>query len=507
MSEEMSRPLERTLSPWAGFVFLALATVALYWPSVASLWARWQPDPSYSHGWLIVAISAWLVWREAHSGRLDQGRPSLLGVLALPALGLVWLVAIAGSIGVVQWLLLPALFFAAAFALYGWTALRRLWFPIGFLLFAVPIWSGLTPLLQDLTTWVVGVALMALRIPAYLDGHRVDLPSGSFEIVEGCSGAHYFVVSLTMATLYGWLWYRRLGLTLGLVGIALIVAVVANWLRVFLVIYAGYATEMQHFLVRVDHYYFGWVMFMIMIAPVFWYARNFEPAENFAAPEPDSQAGSTDVAHARPAPRTWLPFAGLALAGLAVAPLAWMVLANVETRPAPAALPAGEGGWVLTGPARSDWRPDYRGHDGALEGGYWRGEQGVDTWIVYYERPRQGEELINQSNRLAARRDGRLSVANGEAVLLSQGLERLIRYRFVVGGQVTTSQLTAKMHQVIGTLAGRPEAALLAISAPCRPDCDAARLTIAGFEADMAAPLIATIEHRGGGRNEHGGRR
>jgi hypothetical protein len=98
-------------------------------------------------------------------------------------------------------------------------------------------------------------------------------------------------------------------------------------------------------------------------------------------------------------------------------------------------------------------------------------------------------------------------VANGEAVLLSQGLERLIRYRFVVGGQVTTSQLTAKMHQVIGTLAGRPEAALLAISAPCRPDCDAARLTIAGFEADMAAPLIATIEHRGGGRNEHGGRR
>src|SRR5690606_26272938 len=196
------------------------------------------------------------------AGRLDAGRPSLLGLIALPLLGIPWLLAMAGSIGLVQWLLLPALLFAAAFALYGWTALRRLWFPIGFILFAIPMWDPLRLVLQEITTRVVGAALMALRVPALIEGNRVELPAGSFEIVEGCSGLHFFMVSGTLACLYGWLWYARLRPTLVLLGVALAAAIVANWLRVFFVIYAGYLTDMRHFLVTVDHYYFGWVLYM-----------------------------------------------------------------------------------------------------------------------------------------------------------------------------------------------------------------------------------------------------
>ena len=509
------------------FAILALAIGVLYWPSVASLWARWQPDPSYSHGWLIVLISAWLVYREGQDGRLDNSRPSWLGVAVIPLLGATWLLAMAGSIGIVQWLLLPAFLFAAAFALYGWTALRRMWFPIGFILFAIPLWAGLTPFLQELTTDVVGRVLMAFRIPALLDGFRVHLPSGSFEIVESCSGAHFFIVSLTLAALYGWLWYGRLTTTLKLIAVALVVALIANWLRVFLVIYAGYVTEMQHFLVQVDHHYFGWVLYMVMLAPVLWLARRWEPATKPAAA---SGGGPHDAASEQPgaalgtsaavALSRRLPAVGYTLIALAIAPLAWLILSGSATYAAPTALPAGQGGWTLAGSARSDWRPQYRGPDVELDGVYWRGEQGVDAWVVYFERPRHGSEVANQTNRLANRRDGWLQHLDSsgnfaEATLSGPAGERLIRYLHVVGGRESTALMTAKLHQIIGTLSGRPEAALLAISTPCRPDCAAARDMLAAFEADMGVALRTTIAGRGRGDEQaragansahHGGR-
>jgi hypothetical protein len=127
----------------------------------------------------------------------------------LPLLGAAWLVAIAGSVGLVQWLLVPACCSRSAFALFGWTALRQLWFPIR--LHAVR--HSLLGLARRLsaTHHCAGGRRMGDggAHPGPARRHRVVLPVGSFEIVEGCSGMHYFVVAGTLATLYGWLWYRR----------------------------------------------------------------------------------------------------------------------------------------------------------------------------------------------------------------------------------------------------------------------------------------------------------
>ncbi|HUG99751.1 MAG TPA: exosortase A [Gammaproteobacteria bacterium] len=478
--------------PFAAYALLVVAIGVLYWPSVASLWARWQPDPSYSHGWLIFVISGWLIWREARAGRLNDGRPSMLGVIALLGLGGAWLLAMAGSISVVQWLLLPALMFAAAFALFGWTALRRLWFPLGFTLFAIPFWNWLGPILQAITVEIVGSALMILRIPALLDGNRVHLPSGSFEIVEGCSGMHFFMVSMTLASLYGWLWFRRLKPTLALIGMALAMALLANWLRVFLVIYAGYLTEMQHFLVQVDHYYFGWAMYMLMMVPALFVAQRLE-AEAGEDPAPAPAGTSPAPVHA---------YLASALLALGMAPVAWFLLNRAEAQPAPVALPSGQAGWSLDGLARPDWEPRYRGADATISGGYWRDGQGVDVWIVYYERPAMGSDVANRSNSLASRSDGRLRVSGREAVLDSGSGQRLIRYTHIIGGRESTGALDAKMHQIVATLSGQPEAALLAVSTPCGGDCGDARALLAAFEQDMGGPLRAAVNGQAPGTGQ-----
>src|SRR5690606_7495551 len=116
-----------------------------------------------------------------------------------------------------------------------------------------------------------------------------------------------------------------------------------------------------------------------------------------------------------------------------------------------------------------------------------------DAWIVYYERPRQGAELISQTNRLARPRDGQLRLRGSEAVLVSGGGRRLIRYAHVIGGRESTRALTAKAHPIVATLSGQPEAALLAVSAPCGGDCDDARALLAAFEQDMGGSLRAAV--------------
>jgi exosortase/archaeosortase family protein len=155
-----------------------------------------------------------------------------------------------------------------------------------------------------------------------------------------------------------------LGLTLGLVAVSLAVAMIGNWLRVFFVIYAGYLTDMQHFLVQVDHYYFGWGIFILLMAPVFWFARRFEPVESADEPVSSREAinpasgvlegssAATDISAPPATPGVkWLPWSALVFAGLAVAPLTWLVVLQMDSRPAPSALPAGQGGWTLVGPA------------------------------------------------------------------------------------------------------------------------------------------------------------
>jgi hypothetical protein len=87
-------------------------------------------------------------------------------------------------------------------------------------------------------------------------------------------------------------------------------------------------------------------------------------------------------------------------------------------------------------------------------------------------------------------------------MLQSPGGERVIRYVHIIGGRESTGLMRAKLHQIIGTLSGQPEAALLAVSAPCAGDCDAARALLDAFERDMGGPLRAAIAGRGPGAGQ-----
>src|SRR5215469_3942 len=268
---------------------LACVTALVYWPSTKFLYGKWVDDASltYTHGWLILLISIALVWRVRREIAAAPAQPSPRAAVALAVAIIAWLISYRASVEGVEVPLQPLIFWLAVTAAFGWKVGRVLLFPVAFLYFAEPIWYGAP--LQALTVYVMRGALALTGPPAVVEGNYIHLSNGTFISEEGCSGLHFMIVGLAIAALYGeqrhdsWpLRVRQLALMAGL-------ALLANWVRVYTVIQAGYLTNMQSYLVRVSHYWFGWCVFAVALLVFFWLAPRLGP-EPPLPPEAAAQA-------------------------------------------------------------------------------------------------------------------------------------------------------------------------------------------------------------------------
>ena len=87
--------------------------------------------------------------------------------------------------------------------LFGRTMLRRIWFPLAYLLLGLPIWDAsigwLQPPSQILSARVAAVILHPIGIPVLRDGTRVVLPNVTLEVMRECSGVNQLFAIVAMA--------------------------------------------------------------------------------------------------------------------------------------------------------------------------------------------------------------------------------------------------------------------------------------------------------------------
>ena len=215
---------------WArGFVLLALLTAAFgpTWAWAVGIWSR---SEYYSHGFLIVPISAFLAWRLARSRPRPGGStwPGLLLLLGSAGIHLaarkldVWFPSAFAFVGVVA---------GAVWWLAGWRTLRHFWFPIAYLCFAIPLERFLVlqfsqPLQLGASTVAASLAAGA-GLPVKQLGTTIQLPDYSFEVAIPCSGLKSGIAMSGLAALMAYLlrgpiWARVLiflaGVPMALVG-------------------------------------------------------------------------------------------------------------------------------------------------------------------------------------------------------------------------------------------------------------------------------------------------
>jgi len=453
-----------------------LAAVAACWPSFVALhklWVDWQ-QTSHTHGYLIVAIVAWLLWHDR--GARSASPTGLSWTKLLPLLGAaaVWLIAVLASIQFVEFAVLPVVLWTAVLAACGWIVARRVAFPLGFLWFATPLPDAMNPLFQWTSIYSVRFALRLFGIPAYFDENQVQIPEGTFEIAGGCSGLHFAVVGSAIALLLGKLrgdhWRGRLLL----LSIALTLSALTNWIRIFVIIVAGHATHMQHYLVARSHYTFGWVVFAAMMIVFFLIERQI-PVRTEA-----THARETSLGAVRQFEPTW-QLAALVVMGMMTA---WRLCA---LRPAVASLqdtatPAGWNAWHVSD---ASWRPRFEGADETrFEALSRNGIRGL-RFRALYRSQRQGKELDGYDNDPFAG----LSVVGETAdsgnpglyrVRDAQGQESVAQVVFRVGDKTFTSARTAQLHYALRALLDRrsPASVVQVLRVTCESGCGAAMETL-----------------------------
>ncbi|EJU11781.1 exosortase A [Novosphingobium resinovorum] len=389
----------RALSPqWrGGIIRLGAAWLVLLFAFLGDWGAmarQWWDISTYNHVLLIPAILGWLVWQRWP--QLERLTPTAWwpGLILLAGAAFLWLLGAMSGLDLARQAGVVAMLGACVPLILGVRVTAALIFPLGYLVFLVPIGEELVNVLQTITAEIT-IALTHLSgIPARIDGVFIDTPAGLFEVAEACSGVKFLIAMVAFGVLAANVcflsWRRRTVMLLACVA----VPILANGIRAWGTIYAAQIFGIEA-AAGFDHIVYGWFFFAIVLALVIACAWRFfdrpldGPAIDLAAIENAGWLAGLE----RFAISGTVAVIGFAL--VLIAARCWALAADTLAAPVPARidLPAVEG-W-----ARVDytptiwWEPRAQGADHRLLGRYrdGRGHQ-VDVFVALYASQGEGRE-------------------------------------------------------------------------------------------------------------------
>ena len=467
---------------------LVVLVCAVLFPTLESLHQRWTDTASitYLHGYLVAALASWSLVRAVASNPHPY-QPERLLLIPLALLSVVWLVAHRAGIEIAHQALLPVMLLTALAAAIGWRTAVYCWFAFAFLYFAIPIWDFGDGPLQRLSVIGVKAMLLLTSIPVHVEGSTVHIPEGVFEIETSCNGMHFFIVALSLAALFGEIHRDSFKVRVRQLLLAAVLAVVCNWVRIYVVIVAGHLTDMQHYLIRVSHYYFGWAVFAVCMTIFFWLVSRTPLATPPPAVPGAMQAGPSGQRLA----------AGV-VAALAVAcagPLLGTFARATTPPPRADLLPALEN-WRGPLPSTTSWHPSYLGNDRSQRGEYRRAGLVATVFMAEYDEQRQGKELVGYGNSLLAGLAGQMvseqlvPAPPGEAVQLEvagpAGHASLVTYFYEIGSTRRVNPLAAQLTYAVASLVRPERSRVIAVQVNCAADCATAAATARAWLEDFA---------------------
>jgi exosortase len=175
-------------------VLIAAGIAALFWGLFSFTLNKWtDAEGYYTHGFLVPFISGYIVYR--WWPRLKQ-TPVKAGWVAAPFLvGLLWVAFCANrtDIYAILSLTLILLLLLSTWIIAGWRWMVALLAPIGYLLFALPVWdqviNAYTVPLQLMSTKIAFHMLQAMFLhPQMADTTLINIGGYPLEVAVACSG-------------------------------------------------------------------------------------------------------------------------------------------------------------------------------------------------------------------------------------------------------------------------------------------------------------------------------
>ncbi len=483
--------------------FALAAILVAYWRTGAAMVAIWARSDTFAHGFLVAPITLWLVWRSRERLLQVAPRPSWWALAPLSVAGAAWLLGDLGTVNAVSQLSLVAMLVLAVPTVLGAGASARIAFPLAFLFFAVPVGEFLMPQLMEWTADITVLALRLTGIPVFREGQNFVIPSGSWSVVEACSGVRYLIASLVIGTLYAYLTYRSQTRRVVFIGISILVPIVANWVRAYMIVMIGHLSG-NKLAVGVDHLIYGWLFFGLVILLMFWIGARWRDDS------PESDPGGSLAATSGPAASAG-EFLLVALVA-AVATTVWPLGSRVIERSDAASLPAltgptSLGAWRATDGGLATWRPQFQNPSAELHETWRQGDDAVGLYVGYYRNQTLEQKLVSSDNALVKSQDAWTRVQGGSRPveiagqrfgvrteeLRGPGGDRLVAwYWYWIDGRLTSSDASAKAYIALSRLTGRGDDSAVVIVYSRKERQDAAEAALTAFLRD-AGPAVETM--------------
>ena len=271
------------------FVAYAICCWLFFQPMLLELHGHWIRPNDLDAGYLLLLVTCLMFW-QAPEERSTQGSGWLLTSLASIAFVLCLTAAALATITATKSLalgLLVAAFVPLAVAVLGKGTLGYTLQVSALLSLATPAWFVLIPALQALTAVAVNWLLQRGRWPVYVEDNFIFLPDGALEIAAGCAGLKFVQSALALVLIEGFFNRRNWRAILLLAGVATVLAMLCNWLRIAAITLMAFYLDIQHPWV-LDHNWVGWLVFGLLFGPFFFWlggrAQFARPVDALAEP-------------------------------------------------------------------------------------------------------------------------------------------------------------------------------------------------------------------------------
>ena len=506
----VSWPLALTL-----LLALLALTVQLYWNTASAIVLTWMRSETFTHGFLVPPISAWLIWRQREVLRAMTPVPGNWATLALAGAALVWLLGDLAAVNALAQLAFVSMLVLLVPALMGFEVTRAIIFPLAFLFFAVPVGEFAMPQLME---WTADFTVQALRlsgIPVYREGLQFVIPSGNWSVVEACSGVRYLIASVTVGTLFAYLNYQSTRRRVLFVIVSFMVPVLANWLRAYIIVMLGHLSG-NKLATGVDHLIYGWAFFGVVIMLMFMIGARW--AEPVQAPLGQTNRSFTPSSTGVTG-KLWVS-ALLCLLLIALPPVAlWKMESRQDRAVAPLVAPTALGvDWLSVESGELDFKPSFQNPTSEISSQFANQGKQVGVYLAHYHDQKYDRKLVSSTNDLVGSKDPKWVVVRRESRKVDFGSQqetvRAVELRSLVSGTspelrlevwqiywingtLTSSDYLAKAYSAIDRLLGRGDDSAVIVVYTVKGQTGVAQATLQSFlagnyqqiNAVLAAPL------------------
>ncbi|MEO8732113.1 MAG: exosortase A [Rhodoferax sp.] len=378
------------------FLLVLFWVVFLFWKTFYGMVSIWARSETFTHGFLVLPIVIWLIWRKRHAFASKLPKVNFWIIIPIIIVLVVWLLGDLVSINSVTQLAATALVVLLVLAVFGWSVASVIIFPLLFLFFSVPLGEFLLPLLMEWTAKFTVIAVRLSGVPVYQEGLQFVISSGSWSVVEACSGVRYLISSIMIGTLYAYLNYQSLNRRIIFICVSVVVPVFANWVRAYFIVMLGHFSG-NTLAVGFDHLIYGWLFFGIVIMSMFLIGGRWAEYTNIDETPLDFINSNVQSKKAN----FW--YVALIISCFVAVPVAWLnfvVNKQVFESPILVAPSTLKSGWKISSDRFVEIKPNFQGSSVDLNSIYEKNSSYVGLYIKYYRNQNYENKLVSSENSI-----------------------------------------------------------------------------------------------------------